>query len=149
VGSVIVGVVGTLLGVAFGGAIQQVQAARTRAWRREDALASAKRGVYAEFLRAISASYAQAMSGQRSRSEDASLLAATAEIEILCARQVAGPARDLQKLVTEVHSRIAGGTGVQEAVVADVDRQRYDVIDLFKADLGLSTRTSSAREPLS
>lgn len=69
----------------------------------------------------ISASYAQAMSGQRSRTEDGRLHAATAEIEILCG--------------------LAAGTGVAETVVADVDRRRYEVIDLFKADLGLKTRS--------
>jgi hypothetical protein len=42
--------------------------------------------------------------------------------------------------VIEVHSMIAAGTGVEEATVAEVDRRRYEVIELFKADLGLKTR---------
>jgi hypothetical protein len=41
------------------------------------------------------------------------------------------------KTVIDVHSRIATGTGVAEVVVAEIDRRRYEVIDLFKADLGL------------
>jgi hypothetical protein len=140
-GSVITGVVGTLLGVLVGGAVQQLQASRNHKWQRQDSLGSARRTVYAEYLRSISASYAQAMSGQRTRSEDAALHAATAEIEILSGLEVSGPARELTNTVIDVHSSLAAGTGVPEAVVADVDRRRYEVIDLFKADLGLRTRS--------
>ncbi|MGW1995325.1 hypothetical protein [Embleya sp. NPDC001921] len=136
-GSVVVGVMGTLLGVLIGGALQQAQALRNRKWQRADSLGDAKRHVYAEYLRSISASYAQALSGQRSRSEDANLLAATAEIEILSGREVSGPARDLVNAVIDTHSRIAAGAGVTDAMVADVDRRRYEVIDLFKSELGL------------
>lgn len=142
-GSAVVGVIGTLLGVVLGAAAQQVQASRNRHWQQADLLSTTKRGVYAEYLRAISASYAQALSGHRRRSEDASLLAATAEIEVLCGGNVAGPARDLANNVVEVHSQIAAGAGVAEAVVAGVDRRRYEVIDLFKADLGFKTRGSA------
>jgi hypothetical protein len=138
-GSVVVGVIGTLLGVLIGAAAQQVQAARNRKWQQEDALGDTKRSVYAEYLRSISASYAQAMSGQRSRSADASLYAATAEIEVLTGGEVSGPARDLANMVIDVHSRIVGGNAA-EVDVADVDRRRYEVIDLFKVDLGLKTR---------
>ncbi|MFI6984032.1 hypothetical protein ACIBSV_36205 [Embleya sp. NPDC050154] len=136
-GSVVVGVIGTLMGVLIGGALQQAQASRNRKWQRADSLGDAKRHVYAEYLRSISASYAQALSGQRSRSEDANLLAATAEIEILSGREVSGPARDLVNAVIDTHTRIAAGAGVTDAMVADVDRRRYEVIDLFKSDLGL------------
>ena len=80
------------------------------------------------------------MSGQRSRSEDTRLHAATAQIEVLAGREVSGPARNLVNTVIEVHSMIAAGTGVEEATVAKVDRRRYEVIELFKADLGLKTR---------
>jgi hypothetical protein len=139
-GSLIVGVIGTLLGVLLGGALQQMQAARNRRWQREDSLRNAKRSVYSEYLRSISASYGQAMSGQRSRSEDTRLHAATAQIEVLAGREVSGPARDLVNTVIEVHSMIAAGTGVEEATVAEVDRRRYEVMELFKADLGLKTR---------
>jgi hypothetical protein len=133
----VVGVIGTLLGVVIGATAQQLQAVRNRAWQQADLLRTVKRTIYAEYLRSISASYAQALSGHRSRSEDASLLAATAEIEVLAGADVAVPVRDLTTTVISVHSGIAAGTGVAQAVVADVDRRRYDVIDLFKADLGL------------
>lgn len=142
-GSVIVGVIGTLLGVLVGGAIQQLQAKRNRTWQREDSLANAKRHVYAEYLRAISASYAQAISGDRRRSEDANLLAATAEIEILSGAEVGGPVRDLVDIIIDVHSRIADGTVAADAVVPDVDRRRREVIDLFRSDLGLQSSLSN------
>jgi hypothetical protein len=141
-GSAVVGVIGTLLGVLIGAAVQQVQASRNRKWQQADLLRTVKRGVYAEYLRSISASYAQALSGHRSRSEDASLLAAAAGIEILSGADIFGPARDLANTVIDVHSKIATG-GVAEAVVADVDRHRYELIDLFKADLALPARTAA------
>lgn len=74
-------------------------------------VADAKNAVYAEYLRSISASYVQAMSGLRTRSEDYSLYAATARIEVLCRAAIAGPARDLADTVMNVHSRIAAGAG--------------------------------------
>src|SRR5258706_13986507 len=94
-GSVVVGVIGTLMGVLIGGAVQQMQASRARNWQRQDALSNTKRAVYAEYLRSISASYAQAMSGHSSRSEDANLHASTADIEVLCGEELSRPARDL------------------------------------------------------
>ncbi len=135
--SVVVGVVGTLLGVLIGGAIQQVQASRSRRWQREDALSDAKRAVYAEFLRAISASYGQAVSGERTRTEDANLHAAAAEIEVLAGHHVSEPARALVTAVIDAHTRIADGADGTEALVAHVDRRRHEVIELFKSDLGL------------
>ena len=125
-GSVVVGVIGTLLGVALGAVLQQVQASRNRSWQREDSLSHAKRGIYAEYLRSISASYGQAMSGHRDRTEDACLHAAMAEIDILAGTEVSVPARDLVNNVIEVHSAIAAGTRVEETTVAEVDRRRYE-----------------------
>ena len=58
-GSALVGVIGTLLGVAIGAAAQQVQASRNRNWQQADLLKTTKRGIYAEYLRSISASYAR------------------------------------------------------------------------------------------
>ncbi|MQY09608.1 hypothetical protein [Actinomadura macrotermitis] len=136
--TVVVGIAGTLLGVLVSGVVQRLQAARARAWQRADSLADAKRRVYTEYLRAVSASYAQAMSGQRERSEDAALLAATAEIEILAGREVAAPARLLTGTLLDVHARIAGA-GTAEAAAEDADRRRRELVDLFKADLGIRT----------
>jgi hypothetical protein len=140
-GSAVVGVIGTLLGVLLGAAGQQVQASRSRHWQQADLLRTVKRGVYAEYVRSISASYAQALSGLRSRTEDASLLAATAEIEILSGREVSVPVRQLTDAVIDVHSKIAAGGGVPESKVEDADRRRLKVIDIFKADLALTART--------
>jgi hypothetical protein len=64
------------------------------------------------------------MSAHTSRSEDANLLAATAEIEVLSGRDVSAPARDLANTVIDVHSTMEVGTGVADVVVADVDRRR-------------------------
>ena len=136
-GPILVGVMGTLIGVLLGGALQQLQASRARRWQQQDALKGAKRAAFAEYLRSISASYAQAMSGVRTRSEDASLHAATAQIEVLCGVAVAGPARELTEIVINVHSEIAAGTGVAQEIVDGVNRRRYEVIDLFKSDVGL------------
>jgi hypothetical protein len=138
-GSVVVGVAGTLLGVLIGGALQQMQASRNRRWQQEDALSAAKQNAYSEYLRSISASYGQAKSGQRNRSEDGRLHAATAEIEILAGKEVSRDARKLVEWVIEAHSMIADGASDEEAGVAEVNRDRYAVIELFKADLGLKT----------
>lgn len=67
------------------------------------------------------------MSGHRSRSEEANLPAATAEIEVLSGRDVSKPARDRAHTVIDVHSTMEVGTGVADVVVADVDRRRYEV----------------------
>ena len=77
------------------------------------------------------------MSGRRSPSEDANLNAAAAEIQILSGAKVAGPARNLADAVIKVHSAIADGTGVAKAEVDEVDRCRYELIDLFRVDLEL------------
>ncbi|MBT2510140.1 hypothetical protein J7I98_30640 [Streptomyces sp. ISL-98] len=138
--SVVVGVIGALLGVFIGDALQGKQASRNREWQREDSHNDVKRNAYSEYLRSISASYGQAESRQRNRSEDGRLHAATAEIEVLAGRDVSVPARDLVKRVIKAHSMIAEGASDEEAGVPEVDRGRYEVIDLFKADLGLNTR---------
>ena len=116
----------------LGAAAQRVQASRSRHWQQADLPRTVKRGVYAEYVRSISASY-----GQRSCTEDASLLAATAEIEILSGREVRVPARELTDTVIGVHAKIAAGGGAPEPEVADADRRRLQLIELFKADLGL------------
>ncbi|SFW88068.1 hypothetical protein [Amycolatopsis australiensis] len=135
-GTAIVGVAGALLGVLTGGLLQHALAARTRRWQREDALGKLKQAVYAEYLRAISASYGQAVAGERTRTEDARLHAATAEIEVLAGAAVSGPARELTTAVIDVHTKIAEG-GVEEASVTAVDIRRLKLIALFKSDLGI------------
>jgi hypothetical protein len=137
-GTVIVGVVGTLLGVLAGGALQHLQASRNHRWQREDALGKLKQAAYAEFLRSISASYGQAMAGQRTRTEDARLHAVTAEIEVLAGREVSGPVRELTGTIIDVHSKLAEAAGVEQTTLAAVDRRRLEVVTLFKADLGIA-----------
>lgn len=132
--SAVIGVAGTLLGVLIGAALQQAQASRNRRWQREDSLSDTKRTLYAEYLRSISASYTQARKGQKSRSEDGALYAATAEIEVLAGEDVSVPVRALTGRVIDVHTRMAAD-GVPEAEVAEVDRKRHELISLFKADL--------------
>ena len=146
-GSVVIGVIGTLLGVLLAGTFQLVQGRLNRRWQQEDLLgkrrdllSDVKRAVYAEYLRAISGSYAQALARQREPSENGKLLAATAEIEILSRMDVAGPASDLTTTVMAVHSKIAQNPEAADELVPDVNRRRYELIDLFKADLGLPPR---------
>ena len=52
-------------------------------------------------------------------------------------RDVSSAPTGLAHKVMDVHSQLAAGTGASESAVADVDRRRYEVVDLFKADLGL------------
>ena len=139
----IVGVTGILLGAIVGAVGQQLQAARNHRWQKEDLLNTAKRVVYAEYVRSISASFAQAQSGHRSRTEDGSLRAATAEIQILAAKDVAGRATALTEKVIEVHTRIAEG-GVEKADIDHVDHLRLELINLFKADLGIKVPGAAA-----
>ena len=65
------------------------------------------------------------------------------------ARKSRGRPGDLANTVIDVHSKIAAGTGVAVAVVASVDRRRYEVIDLFKADPGLKASRSADTGPAS
>jgi hypothetical protein len=95
--------------------------------------------VYAEYLRSISTSYVQAMSGLRTRSEDADLYAGTAQIDVLCGAAVSGPARELTDAVINVHSRIATGAGVAQGEIDDVDRRRRQLVGVFKADIGFAS----------
>ncbi|WP_128431525.1 hypothetical protein [Streptomyces cyaneus] len=146
-GSVIVGVIGTLLGVAITSAYQLVHASRSRNWQREDSLRDVKRGVYTEYLRSISASYAQAKSHKRDRSEDARLLAATAEIEILSGSKVSCAARVLTDDVLRLHARIASRACVAKTEEPAMNDRRLALIDLFKTDLGIGNTPGPTKRP--
>ncbi|MEU4237685.1 hypothetical protein [Actinoplanes sp. NPDC026619] len=157
---VLIGVIGTLSGLLLGGLLQDAQARRNRRWLVADALRDTKRRVYAEYLRSISASYAHAVAHHWSDSEEANLRAAAAEIEVLAGVDVARPAQELVGKVIKVHGDIAArssrppsraavmrrrvrdDTGWESAVAA-VDRERYQLIDLLKADLGLTGNRKS------
>jgi hypothetical protein len=75
-----------------------LQAGRARRWELEDL----KREAYAELLRSISASFAQAYYGEGT-SEDSNILKATAVIELLAEKNISEPARDLQVKVDSTH----------------------------------------------
>jgi uncharacterized membrane protein YbaN (DUF454 family) len=133
------GVIGALLGVIVTSTFQMLQSARSRRWQNEDAISTAKRAVYAEYVRAISASHAQAVSRDRKRTEDGNLYAAAAVIQILSPKDVSEAAQALVETVVSVHNTIAehGETATVVAQVAQVDQRRRAVLNLFKADLGL------------
>ena len=130
-------VIGTLAGTVLGSLLQGAQAWGTRRSQRADALTDAKRRVYAEYLRSISASYAQADAGQWSATEEANLRAAAAEIDILAGPNVSEPAQELVEVVLEVHRKLVARDEEARARVPDVNRERLRLKDLFKADLHL------------
>jgi hypothetical protein len=133
----IIGIIGTSLGVLVGGAVRRAQALWEHKQNRQELLSDTKRRVYVEYLRSISESSAHAEFGHSGPSENASLLAATAEIEILCESTVSGPARRLCDTVLDVHSKKAGGCDVEKRE-GDANRDRLELIELFKKDLGLN-----------
>jgi len=94
----LIAVAGSLLGVVLGFFAQYLQA--DLAHRRH--LDDLKREAYAELLRAVSASYAQASSGGGT-SEDAALLKATTVIELLADPEIGSAARNLENLVSTAH----------------------------------------------
>src|SRR5437763_15933498 len=96
--STLIAVAGSLLGVILGFLAQHLQ--ENLSHRRH--LDDLRREAYAEFLRAVSASYAQASSGG-GRSEDAALLKATTVIELLSGPEVGGAARALANQADRAH----------------------------------------------
>lgn len=156
-GAAIVGVVGSLLGVLLGFIGQSLRARQ----ERKLAMDTAKREIYAEFLRSISASYAQAKSeaksvrtipqeakpsqsdtqeakpSQSKVPEDANLLAATAAIELVADQTISKPARELSDRVICVHNKLRRDLSADEKDVPKVNEQREDLIKLFQKDLGI------------
>lgn len=133
----IIALIGTLLGVVIGFIPQFMQ----RKWQLRDL----KREAYAELLRSISASYAQASSGG-GNSEDANILKATAVIELLAEPSVAEKARELQEQVDRAH-KILRSQG-REAASKEVKRsndKRPELIVLFQKDLGVKKPRTPAR----
>lgn len=131
--SVIIAVVGSLLGVVLGFLAQFLQANRAHRWQLEDI----KRQAYAEFLRSISASYAQARS-RAGDSEDANILRATTVIELIAEDKLAEQTRQLSNDVIEAHNILRDGGSEKDAGVDGVDTARKGLVDLFKADLGIA-----------
>jgi hypothetical protein len=152
-GAAIVAAVAGLLGVALGYLGQYLRARQEHKW----AIETVKREAYAEFLRSISASYAQAeseaefqqshRSGTKSsqtdkpqqshKSEDADLRAATASIVLLAKREIHEKASDLTEQIIKVHNRLRGGDSAAQDDVSGVNSNRLALIELFKDDLGI------------
>jgi hypothetical protein len=141
--STIIAVVGSLLGVVLGFLVQRLQA--DVAHRRH--LDDLKREAYAELLRSISASYAQASSGGGT-SEDAALLKATAVIELLSGPGIASAARRLADQVGAAHELLRGsGQEAARAAIDAADSSRLELIGFFKADLGIRQQPATAAAP--
>jgi hypothetical protein len=136
----LIAVAGSLLGVVLGFFAQHLQ--EDLAHRRH--LDDLKREAYAELLRAVSASYAQAASGGGT-AEDAALLKATTVVELLADSAVGSAARSLEQLVSTAHALLRrSGYEAARAEVENADRARLDLIRIFKADLGIRQQPAAA-----
>jgi hypothetical protein len=142
--STLIAVAGSLLGVALGFLAQRLQ--DNLAHRRH--LDDLKREAYAELLRAVSASYAQASTGAGT-SEDAAVLKATTVIELLSAPGTGSAARSLASQVAAAHERLRqSGYEAARAEIDAADRARLELIRLFQADLGIRRQPApAARTP--
>jgi len=154
--SAAVGVIGTLLGVVVGGALQEFREWRKRRWNKEDLLSDHKRIAYAQYVRSISASFAEAEAGVLAPREHGNLRAATAEIQILSAKEVSGPVSELTETVVKTHEELAKAASLSQtekekekekilAKIEDVNRARLAVIELFKGDLAVNSAGHSDR----
>jgi hypothetical protein len=138
--STLIAVAGSLLGVVLGFLAQRLQ--DDLAHRRH--LDDLKREAYAELLRAVSASYAQASSGGGT-SEDAAILKATTVIELLSAPGTGSAARSLANQVAVAHERLRqSGYEAARAEIDAADHARLELIRLFQADLGIRQPALSA-----
>jgi hypothetical protein len=143
--SALIAVAGSLLGVALGFFAQHLQA--DLAHRRH--LDDLKREAYAELLRAVSASYAQASSGGGT-SEDAALLKATAVIQLLAGSEIGSAARNLERQVGAAHALLRqSGYEAARAKIDAADQSRLELIRLFKADLGFRRQSAKTLAPAS
>jgi hypothetical protein len=154
----VIGVVGSLLGVAIGVMAQQLQAKRNRQWQQddsvrshrweqEDLLKNTKRLVFTQYLRSIDASYAQADAGVRTRTEDEQISTAVAEIELLSGPELSERVRSHSKRVLSLHDRLSHATD-KTAIYEDVlaaDKERMNLIALFQSDLGINDRIGEDR----
>jgi hypothetical protein len=154
----------TLLGVALGLAFQYLRARQDHKW----ALVAAKTEAYAEFLRSISASYAQAVSEAESRQsresetkspqtekpqgpsqeshkkEEADLRAATARIVLLAKQHISEKASAITEDAIDAHDKIRSADTAKKAEEAEeaknaVDSRRTALIRQFQEDLGIKS----------
>ncbi len=161
----IVAATATLLGVTLGLVFQYLRARQEHKW----ALEAAKREAYAEFLRSISASYAQAKSEARSRQshesetkspqtekpqgpsqeshkeEEADLRAATARIVLLAKQDIYEEASAITEKAIKAHDKLRSGDPTAKGAVKAVNRRREALIGQFKDDLGIPPAINKSR----
>jgi hypothetical protein len=157
IGAAVVAGTAALLGAALGILFQYFRGRQEHKW----ALEAVKREAYAEFLRSISASYAQAESEsqqshksetkfrpinrpqvhsqQNHKSEDANLRAATARIMLLAKPDIYESASALSDQVIEAHKALRNGDPTAQEKVAKANRKREKLIMVFKKDLRIPT----------
>jgi hypothetical protein len=128
----LVGLIGVVVGALAQYFAQYFQTRRERRLRQEESFREAKLHVYSKYLRAIDASYAQAVSGQ-GHSEDINIRAATAEIEMLSIKEIADAASALTNKVIEVHSSLPDSMNL----VDECNRERLSLVKLFRTDVGI------------
>jgi hypothetical protein len=117
----------------FGFLVQYLQASLAHKWHLEDL----KREAYAELLRSISVSYAQAFAGEGT-SEDASILRAVTVIELLAKTNIADSARQLAIQVSRAHEVLRSeGYEAARDEIGQADHGRLELIRLFQPDLGI------------
>jgi hypothetical protein len=127
----VVGIVGSLLGVALGFYFQYLQ----HRMQRQELLDDAKRTAYTNYLRAVDASYTQADElHQTERSEDGKITEAVAEIELLARRTIHQKVREHSDNVIEAHNMVARG---DKSKVPECDAKRRVILGMFKDDLGI------------
>jgi hypothetical protein len=140
VSTAIIAVAGSLLGVVLGFIAQYLQAGKARRWQLEDL----KREAYAELLRSISASFAQAYYGE-GKSEDSNILKATAMIQLLAEKNISESARDLQVHVDRTHRLLrSDGPDAAQDEIDETDQERIALIVKFKEDLHIRPPRKSA-----
>jgi hypothetical protein len=139
----VVGIIGSLLGVALGFGGQYLQ----ERMHRQELLKDTKRKAYTEYLRAVDASYTQAMHHHKDRSEDESITKAVAEIELLSAQELSSEVRKHSDQVISVHTKLANDEiSPKGPEVTKADKCRKELIKKFKRDLKIED--SPDRYPL-
>ena len=124
----VVGIIGSLLGVALGLGYQYLQ----HRMQRQELLDDAKRKAYTDYLRAVDASYTQADEHQTERSEDRKIREAAAEIELLAKQAIRQEVRQHSDRVIEAHDMVARG---DKSLVPECDAKRIEILGMFKDDL--------------
>jgi hypothetical protein len=144
----IVGVIGSLLGVAPGFVGQYIQ----ERMKRQESLKDTKRKAHVGYLRAVDASYTQAYEkGEIDRPEDREIRMARAEVQLLARQKIYEKVSEHSDDVIKAHDMVArdrkeaGGTKPEpEMLKPDTKKEvekaralRWTIIQHFKSDLGI------------